>query len=115
MQQSDLEKVIAVAVPAGGLGLVTGVVSGVIKQRYGSWQNWVKGLIGAVSVAVLVGLGIHDTSLGITTQAFIIGVCAFVSSDLIESVYQLATVARSDPVGFLQKVRDALRGGGGGQ
>lgn len=107
---SDWEKVLAVAAPAGLVGLLVGVISGIVKQRYGTWWHWGRGLLTAVVVAVLVGLGLHDTSLSPTSQAAIIGVCAFIASDLLDGVTQLATLLKTDPIGFLAKVRDAWRG-----
>lgn len=109
--QGDWEKVISVAAPAGAVGLLVGVVSGLIKQRHGSWWGWGRGLLSAVVVAVLVGLGIHDTGISATTQAAIIGVCAFVAADLLDGVLQLATLLRTDPLGFFERVLNALRGG----
>lgn len=107
---SDWEKVLAVAAPAGLIGLLIGIVTGIIKQRYGGWWGWTQGLASAVVVAMLVGLGIHDTGLSPTSQAAVIGLCAFIASDLLEGLLKLAALLRTDPMGFLARISEALRG-----
>jgi hypothetical protein len=98
------------AAPAGILGLVVGVMSGIIQQRYGSWFAWFKGVLSAVLVAIFVGLGIADSGLSSATQYAIVGVCSFVGSDILDGILQLSTMLKIDPIGFIRRVGGAIKG-----
>lgn len=112
MQDQDWGKVADVAGTSGLLGLVVGIAAGIVSKRYGDWRGWVRGLVSAVLVGALVGLGIHDSTLAAATQGAVIGACAFVAPDILDGLMQLASLIRADPIGFVRRVRNALRGGG---
>lgn len=112
MNQDEWQKALQVAGPAGALGLIVAVMRGVIDQQ-GGWRVWLSGLTAAMLVSVIVGLGLHDTDIPQYMQIAIVGLCAYVSRDILTGVVQLSGMMASSPFGFLKEIRDFLRGRGG--
>jgi len=109
MEQEDWKKLLDIAVPAGTIGILVALARGVIEQ-HGGWRLWLIGLVAALTVAVLVGLGLQSTEIRTTAQYGIIGVCAYVSRDILEGLKQLSRMLADNPFSFITKIRAALRG-----
>ncbi|MBP6564052.1 MAG: putative Ig domain-containing protein [Burkholderiales bacterium] len=60
----DHNKLLTVAATAGVIGLFAGIARGVVQQRHGGWVPFFRGLIASVAVAILVGWGLDDATLG---------------------------------------------------
>jgi hypothetical protein len=110
MTDAELDKIAATAVPAAVIGFGFGLASGYLVRKYGSFGEWLRGLIAAIVVAVLVALGIDDTGWSVTLKSVVVAVSAFLAPDILEGLIQLATMLKSDPIGFYRRVRAALRG-----
>lgn len=110
----DWGKVLAVAAPAGIIGLAVAVARGVIEQQ-GGWRVWVVGMTAAVTVSVLVALGLKATDIGPVAQSAVVGTCAYVSRDILTGLQQLSSMLASNPFGFIAKIRAAIRGDKEGQ
>ena len=114
MADPDFQRIATAVETPGLIGLIVGVVGGVIQQRYGSWFAWARGVLAAVTVAILLGLWLRESTVPFFMQCGLIGVCAFVATDILDSFGQLANMLKTDPFGFVAKVREAIRGNKGG-
>ena len=94
----------------GAIGFIVGVARGVIEERHGGWLGFARGITSAIVVSAIVGLGLADSAFPPTMQACIIGVCAYVSEDIVMGVSKIAAEAGKDPIGVLRAIRDAWRG-----
>lgn len=93
----------------GMIGLAVGAMALIIQER-GGWRVWVRGLLAAVVVAVLLGLGLKETSVAPSMQLAIIGLCAYTAPDLLGAIGLVGSMIRTDPFGLVQKLRAAIRG-----
>ena len=109
MSSDEWTKVLAVAGPAGIVGLLVAVARGVIEQL-GGWRVWFVGMTAAVTVSILVGLGLQATEIGLLAQSAIMGTCAYVSRDILMGLQQLSAMLATNPFGFIAKIRGAIRG-----
>lgn len=114
MNQDDWHKLMNVAAPAGALGFAVAVFRGVIDQC-GGWRKWFAGLAASVLVAALVGLGLHDAEVPVYMQYAIVGLCAYVSRDILMALTQLSGMLAASPFDFFRKIRAAIRGDKEGQ
>lgn len=111
MTDPDWEKLYRAVVVPGVIGLIVGAIGGIVQERYGGWKQWVRGLLSAILLAVLVGLWAKSSDLPQLMQWCIIGACAFVASDLLDAIRQLSAMVKTDPFAFVKRLREAFRGG----
>ena len=109
MDQQDWQRILGVAGPAGILGLAFAAARGIIDQ-VGGWRPWLIGMTSAVVVSSLVGLGLHDSKMSVWAQSAVIGLCAYVSRDILLGLIQLSSMLAASPLEFFRKVRAAIRG-----
>lgn len=110
MSDGEYNKVVEVATFSGAIAFVVTVVKHVIEKNYGSWFNFVATLFAAILVAIIIGWLLDNTTFSIVTKAGIIGVCAFISRDILEVVKKLKENLVADPRGFIKEVFDLIRG-----
>jgi hypothetical protein len=101
---------LGVLVSSGMIGFAMGAVNGIIQRKHGGWQGFFSALFVGAGVALIVGLGIQDYVKSETFRLAIIGACAVVSDDIWAGLKTLGQGLRSDPLGSIFKVIDALRG-----
>ena len=92
------------------IGLVVGFANGLIQKKHGGWPGFFSAVATGAVVAVIVGLGIQDYVPSETFRIAIIGVCAVVSDDIWAGFKALGQGLRTDPLGFLTRIIDAMRG-----
>jgi hypothetical protein len=63
-----------------------------------------------VAVAILVGLGLEDFIASETARLAIVGACAVVSEDIWAGLKAVGNSLRKDPLGFVMRLLDAVRG-----
>lgn len=112
IDNDEWKKVLGVAGASGAFGIVVAIFRGVIQQKHGGWRNFFRGLLAAVVIAVLVGLGLADTAMGIGKKAAIIGACVYVADDILLGFGSLARMFSSDPLRFLREIRASIFHGG---
>ena len=110
MTDQEWDKLAATAGTAAVIGFGFGLASGYLVRKYHTFAEWLRGLVAAIVVAVLVGLGIDDTGWSVTMRSTIIAIAAFLAPDILEGLLQLAQMLKADPIGFFRRVRAALRG-----
>jgi len=101
---------VGIIVSSALVGLFAGLAQGVIAQRHGGWGGFLRAVLMGVAVAVIVGLGIEGFVPSETLRLAIVGACAVVSEDIWAGLRSLGSALRSDPLGFLVRVLDAVRG-----
>lgn len=101
---------LGVLISSGVAGLVMGAVNGIIQQKRGGWPGFFSAMFVGMGVALIVGLGIQDYIKSETLKLAIIGACAVVSDDIWSGLKTLGTGLRTDPLGTVFRVIDALRG-----
>lgn len=95
---------------SGVIGLAIGVANGIIQRKHGGWAGFCGAVATAAVVAVIVGLGTTSYIPSEPLRLAIIGVCAMVSDDIWAGLRTVATGLRTDPLGTVFRVIDALRG-----
>lgn len=95
---------------SGIVGLCVGIAQGTIQKRHGGWGGFFTSVVTAAVVAVIAGLALNDFIPSETARLAIIGVCAVVSEDIWCGIKTLGLGMRADPLGFIVRVLDALRG-----
>lgn len=95
---------------SGAIGLFVGVANGVIQKKHGGWSGFLGAIATGLAVAVIVGLGIQDYVKSETFRLAIVGVCAVISNDIWEGLQTFGRGMRSDPLGSVVRLLDALRG-----
>lgn len=101
-----------IIVSSGVVGAVAGLAQGVIERRHGGWGGFCRAVLSGVAVAVIVGLGIEDFVKTETFRLGIVGACAVVSEDIWAGLKAVGASLRKDPLGFLARLIDAVRGRG---
>lgn len=101
---------VAAMVSSGVVGFVIGIANGVVQRKHGGWSGFVQALATAIAVAVIVGLGLEGYIKSETLRLAIIGVCAVISDDIVAGLKALGSGLRTDPLGTVSRVLDALRG-----
>lgn len=101
---------LGIIVTSGIVGLFVGVVQGNIQRRHGGWPGFFAFLATAVTVAVISGLAIQSFVASEPLRLAIVGICAVVSEDIFLGLKALGGGVRTDPIGFVVRVVDALRG-----
>lgn len=104
------EAALVTGAAAGVIGLMVGIARGVIHNRHGSVGQWLGGVAAAVLVSVLLGWGLEALATPRAWQYPIIGACAYVADDVLAGLRTLGQMVRSDPIGGVMRVLDALRG-----
>ena len=92
------------------VGAVASLAKGVVEQRHGGWLGFVRAVLTGVAVAVLVGLGLEDFIASETARLAIVGACAVVSEDIWAGLKAIGSSLRKDPLGFVMRLLDAIRG-----
>lgn len=95
------------------VGVIAGLAQGV-EQRHGGWAGLGRAVLTGTAVAVIVGLGIEDFIPSETARLAIVGACAVVSEDIWAGLKTLGSAVRKDPLGFVARILDAMRGRGAG-
>lgn len=105
----DQNQLLTVLYTTGVIGFVVGIARGVIEEQHGGWFGFVRGVLAAMVVSVLVGLGLADSTFPPAMQACIIGVCAYISEDIVLGIRKMAGEIGKDPVGTFKAIADAWR------
>lgn len=95
---------------SGVIGLLIGIANGVIQKKHGGWPGFFGAIATGLAVAIIVGLGIQDYVQSETFRLAIVGVCAVISNDIWEGLHTFGRGIRSDPLGSVARLIDALRG-----
>jgi hypothetical protein len=107
---SEFEKLLVTTSTTGTVALVIGVFRGIIQEKHGNFMTFFRGVLASVTVAVLVGWGLSETSLSLTSQMCIVGVCSYLADDVLLGLLVLGRLFREDPGSFFSKFYDAIRG-----
>lgn len=108
--QQEIDSLLTTAGATGLLAICIGIARGVIQQKHGSLGAFIRGITSSVVVAVLVGWGIHETSLSLTTQMAFVGVCAYLADDVLMGLLVIGRLFREDPGSFISRTLDLFRG-----
>lgn len=101
---------LTIILTSGIIGLVTGIAQGIVQKRHGGWGGFVSAILTGIVVSVMVGLAIEGFVSSETLRLAIVGACAVVSEDIWNGLKTLGFGLRADPLGFIVRVLDALRG-----
>lgn len=100
------------AATTGTISLVVGVAKGIIQAKHGSLGNWVRGITSSVIVGIAIGWWLHDSGLGVSTQAALISICAYVADDVLLGLIAIAGMFSRDPPSFVARFIRILKGEG---
>lgn len=92
------------------VGLFSGAGAGVAQFKNGGWPAVFRAAVIGTFVAVIVGLGISSYIANETIKLAIVGACAAIGEDIFEGLKTFGRGIRKDPLGYLSRVFDALRG-----
>lgn len=108
---------LALLITSALIGLFGSAVAGAAQFKHGGWGGVIKALAMGMGVAVLVGFGVSDYVQSQTLKFAIIGGCAAIAEDIWFGLKAMGTGLRTDPLGYVGRVVDALRGrpSGGGK
>jgi hypothetical protein len=106
----DDPRTLGAIVTSSVIGLLAGFAQGVVQRRHGGWGGFVSALATGVIVAVIVGLALQGLVPSEAMRFAIVGVCAIVAEDIWIGLKTLGQSLRADPLGFVFRVLDALRG-----
>jgi hypothetical protein len=101
---------LGIIVSSGIVGLLAGAAQGIVQKRHGGWLGFFSSLATGVTVAVLVGLAIQSSVSSETLRLAIVGAAAVMGEDIWAGLKMLGASLRKDPLGFLVRVLDAVRG-----
>lgn len=101
---------LGIIVTSAVVGLFAGLAQGVVEKRHGGWGGFLRAVLTGTAVAVIVGLAIEGFVASETLRLAIVGGCAVVSEDIWMGLRTLGGTMRRDPLGFLVRVLDAIRG-----
>lgn len=101
---------LGIIVTSGVIGLVVSIGNGIIQKKHGGWSGFFGAIFIGTSIAVIVGLGTKDYISSEAARLAIIGACAVVSDDIWAGLKSLGSGMRSDPLGTIGRIIDALRG-----
>lgn len=101
---------LGIIVSSAAVGVVAGIAQGVVEKRHGGWGGFARAVLTGTAVAVIVGLGIEDFIASETARLAIVGACAVISEDIWAGLKALGSAMRRDPLGFVARVIDAVRG-----
>lgn len=96
-------------ISSGVLGFVVGIANGVVQKKHGGWSGFFGALLTGTVIAVIVGLGTVDYIQSETARLAIVGLCAVISDDIWAGLKSLGVGLRTDPLGTLMRIFDALR------
>lgn len=100
---------IAVA-SSGIIGLVVGIANGIIQRKHGGWAGFFSAIVWGMIVSILVGLLVQDYIESEPLRLAIVGMCAVISEDIVTGLRTFGQGLRTDPVGSVAKLLNALRG-----
>ena len=112
MKPDQTDGLLATAAGFGVIGLAVGLARGLIESRHGSVFAWLGGMAAAALVAVLLGWGLDAAQVPQVWQWPIVGACAYIAEDALAGLRALGAMIRSDPIGGVMRILDALRGRG---
>jgi hypothetical protein len=101
---------VIVLMTSGIVGLIIGIANGVIQKKHGGWPGFFGAIATGLAVAVIVGLGVQDYVKSEALRLAIVGVCSVISNDIWEGLQTFGRGLRSDPLGSIARLIDALRG-----
>jgi hypothetical protein len=101
---------LTIILTSGIIGLITGIAQGIVQKRHGGWGGFISAILTGIVVSVIVGLAIQGFVSSETLRLAIVGACAVVSEDIWNGLKTLGAGLRADPLGFVVRVLDAIRG-----
>lgn len=103
-------RTLTILISSGIVGLFAGITQGVIQRRHGGWSGFFSSIFRGVMVSLIVGLAIESVVPSETMRLAIVGACAVVSEDIMAGLKALGRSLSVDPLGFIVRVLDAVRG-----
>lgn len=91
------------------VGFIVGIANGVVQKKHDGWAGFFGAMASGTAIAVIVGLGISDYVHSETARLAIIGACAVISDDIRAGLMALGSGIRTDPLGTVMRIFDALR------
>lgn len=107
---SGLSGTVSIVLTSMVLGLFGSSVAGAAQFKHGGWGGVIRALAMGMGIAVLVGFGVSDYVESQTLKFAIIGGCAAIAEDIWFGLKAMGTGLRSDPLAYVGRVLDALRG-----
>lgn len=95
---------------SGAIGLLVGFANGIIQKKHGGWGGFFGAIATGVVIAIITGLAVQDYVASETYRIAIIGACTVISDDIWAGLKALGQGLRVDPLGYLTRIIDALRG-----
>ncbi len=95
---------------SGLVGFVIGMANGVIQRKHGGWSGFFSAICTGVSVSIIVGLGLQEYIKSEAFRLAIIGICAVIADDIWTGLKAFGSSLRTDPLGAIARLLDALRG-----
>lgn len=100
---------LAALVTSGLIGFIVGVANGVVQKRHDGWTGFFSAVATGVTISLIVGLGIEGYVHNEAARLAIIGACAVISDDIRAGLKALGSGIRTDPLGTITRIFDALR------
>ncbi len=93
----------------GMIALLAGTARFAFSEKKSLW-SFFRGVMLAGFVGFMTGFGLQDSHLSEGVRFAIIGVTSFCADEVAMFLVAAATELRKDPLGYLSKIVDSLRG-----
>lgn len=94
---------------SGIIGFIVGIANGVVQKKHDGWGGFFAALVTAVAIACIVGLAISPYVSSEPVKLAIVGACSLISDDIRAGLKALGAGIRTDPLGTLVRIFDAIR------
>ena len=108
--EQEIKILVLTATTSGIVALLSGVARLIIQQKYGSWTIFLRGLLSSIVVGVMVGFAVEDYSAMTAGKLTLVAASAYLAEDLLVGFSIMGNLFRQDPLGFLYRIMDAIKG-----
>jgi hypothetical protein len=105
-KMSDTEKLLNAALSLGSISVMAAASRTILSPDRRSLAGFLRGLVLAIFVAIVVGWGIDGSSISQEWKNVIIAVCAFAADDILLVILSVTTKLREDPSAVIDLLRE---------
>ena len=93
-----------ITLPLLGISTIATISRTILSPDRRTLSAFLRGLFLAIFVGMMVAMGTSEIALSDSTRGAIVGVCAFVTDDILLGVIKLGELIRKDPIALFRKI-----------